>query len=106
MKSTDTKLILNITVEDDVLVDRVKAAIDDCVKRITVKDLDDAVEKIIVNRVNQFITMANSHPYNTRINSRRLEDIVKEATDDAMEKMVKENITNMIQRKLAEMLAE
>ena len=86
MKSTDTKLILNITVEDDVLVDRVKAAIDDCVKRITVKELDDVVEKIIVNRINQFLTQAELHPYNTRIKGKSLDTIVKEATNDGMEK--------------------
>ena len=72
MKSTETKLILNITVEDDVLVDRVKAALDDCVKRIMVKELDDAVEKIIVNRINQFLTMAEHHPYNARIKGKSL----------------------------------
>lgn len=102
MKSTDTKLILNITIEDDVLVDRINAAIDDCVKRITVKELDSAVEKIILHRLNQL----ELYPYNVRIKGQCLDTLVKEATNDGIEKMVKENITNIIQRKLASMLAE
>ena len=59
MKKNEPKMILNVTIDNDELEEKVKIAMDKYAEQLILKNLDDTITKIVENRIDRLINGRN-----------------------------------------------
>ena len=103
MTKSEPKLILNLTVENSEVEERVKIAIDKYVTQLVVKDLDSTIARIVEKRINSLID-APSWSSDRKIQGVTLEQFVKDRTEQALIKTIDEHAHEILAKKLASLI--
>lgn len=103
MKKSEPKMILNVTIDNQELEEKVKIAMDKYAEQLVLKNLDDTIARIVENRVNKLI---NGHTWEPerKINGVTLEAFVKERTEQALTEAIDKNAKEILAKKLATLL--
>lgn len=96
-------MILNLSFENDELEEKVKIATDKYVESLIIKNLDDAIARLVENRLDDLIH-GSRYSSSNKINGKCFSDFVKEKTEKQIEEVIDKNIKSIFARKIAEML--
>lgn len=105
MKKSEPKMILNLSVENSELDAKIKTAMDEYVEDLIIKNLDDTIQRLVVNRVDKLVK-GDRWSVNSKINGVCLEDFVRERTNVVIEEIIDKNIKDIFARKVSEMLSK
>lgn len=103
MKKAEPKIILNLTLEDNKLEQKVKIAMDKYAEQLVVKNLDDTIKKIVENRIDNLLS-ASRWSDERKINGVTLEEFVKEKSESVIEQFIDKNAREILAKRLAEIL--
>lgn len=103
MKKSEPKIILNLSVENNELDEKVKIAIDKYVEQSVYAQLDETVEKIVSKRINTLMN-GPSWASDKKINGVSFEAFVKSKTEETLTKIIEQNAKDILARKLANLL--
>lgn len=106
MKKSDPKIILNLSIENDELEEKVKIAMDKYVEDLIVKNLDNAIAKLVENRIDNLLNTSSYRYYSNDklINGKSFSEFVKDKTEKQIEEVIDKNIKTIFARKVAEMI--
>jgi len=105
MKKIEPKIILNLSLEDNELEEKVKIAMDKYSEQLVVKNLDETIKKIVENRINNLLSSPYWHN-ERKINGVTLEQFVKEKTEGVIEEFIDKNAKEILAKRLAEILTK
>lgn len=105
MTKKEPKIILNLSFEDSELEEKVKIAMDKYAEQLVVKNLDDAIKKIVESRIEHLLSAPNWSG-ERKIKGVTLEQFVKERTDDVIEQFIDKNAREILAKRLAEILTQ
>ena len=103
MTKSEPKLILNLTVENSEVEEKVQIAIDKYVQQLVVKDLDSTIARIVEKRINSLID-APSWSSDRKIQGVTLEQFVKDRTEQALINAIDEHAHYILAKKLASLI--
>ena len=103
MKTSEPKMILNLSLEDEELQKKVALAMDDYVEKIVIANLDNTIKKIVENRINKLVN-ADRWSQDGKIAGVSLHEYVKSQTEKVIEEAIDKNIKEVFAKKIAEML--
>lgn len=103
MKTSEPKMILNLSLEDEELQKKVAIAMDDYVEKIVIANLDNTIKKIVENRINKLVN-ADRWSQDGKIAGVSLHEYVKSQTEKVIEEAIDKNIKEVFAKKIAEML--
>ena len=105
MKKSEPKIILNLSVENSELDEKIKVAIDKYVEQSVYAQLDDIIANIVTKRINRLI---NSRPWewepNSKINGMTFEQFVRSKTEDSIAQAIEKNAKDILAKKLASLI--
>lgn len=104
MKKSEPKMILNLSIENDELEEKVKIAMDKYVEDLIIKNLDDTIAKFVEKRIDDLIVQPRYYTSDSRINGKVFSEFVKDKTEKSIEEIIDKNIKTIFARKVAEML--
>lgn len=105
MTKKEPKIILNLSFEDNELEEKVKIAMDKYAEQLVVKNLDDAIKKIVESRIEHLLSAPNWSD-ERKIKGVTLEQFVKERTDGVIEQFIDKNAREILAKRLAEILTQ
>lgn len=105
MTKKEPKIILNLSFEDSELEEKVKIAMDKYAEQLVVKNLDDAIKKIVESRIEHLLSAPNWSD-ERKIKGVTLEQFVKERTDGVIEQFIDKNAREILAKRLAEILTQ
>lgn len=105
MNKKEPKIILNLSFEDSELEEKVKIAMDKYAEQLVVKNLDDAIKKIVESRIEHLLSAPNWSD-ERKINGVILEEFVKDRTDSVIEQFIDKNAKEILAKRLAEILIQ
>lgn len=105
MKKSEPKIILNLSLEDNELEEKVKIAMDKYSEQLAIKNLDGTIKKIVEKRIDNLLS-ASSWSEERKINGVTLEQFVKEKTENVIEEFIDKNAKEILAKRLAKMLVE
>jgi hypothetical protein len=105
MKKSEPKMILNLSIENNELEEKIKIAMDKYTEDLIRKDLDEAVAKYVEERINRLL---NGNKY-TWDNERKIQgmyfsDFVRSKTEQAIADAIEKNAKDILAKKLASLL--
>lgn len=103
MKKSEPKMILNLSIENNKLEEKVKIAVDEYVEDLIIKNLDDAIARLVERRIDNLLT-GSRYSSNSKINGKSFSEFVKDKTEKQIEEVIDKNIKIIFARKVAEML--
>lgn len=103
MTKKEPKIILNLSFEDSELEEKVKIAMDKYAEQLVVKNLDDAIKKIVESRIEHLLSAPNWSD-ERKIKGVTLEQFVKDRTDSVIEQFIDKNAREILAKRLAEIL--
>lgn len=103
MKKSEPKIILNLSVENSELDEKIKVAIDKYVEQSVYAQLDDVIENIITKRINKLLN-GRSWESDSKINGMTLEQFVRSKTEDALTQAIEKNAKDILAKKLASLI--
>lgn len=103
MKKSKPKMILNLSLENDELEEKVKIAIDKYVEDLIIKNLDDVIAKLVERRIDNLLSESR-YSSNSKINGKLFSEFVRDKTEKQIEEVIDKNIKMIFARKVAEML--
>ena len=103
MKKNDPKMILNLTIENDELEERVKIAMDKYADQLIVKNLDGAIERIVDKRIDRLIN-GNRWDNDAKIQGVTFDEFVKARTEKALIDAIDKNAKEILVNKLASLI--
>ena len=103
MKKSEPKIILNLSVENSELDEKIKLAIDEYVEKSVYAHLDDVIANIVTKRIDRLI---NSRYWesNSKINCMTFEQFVRSKTEDAIAQAIEKNAKEILAKKLASLI--
>lgn len=103
MTKQNPKMILNLSVENTELEEKVKIAMDKYTEQLVLKNLDDMIVKIVEKRVNALV---NGKYWDDarKINGVTLDRFVQERTEKSIEEAIDKNAKEILAKKLASLL--
>ena len=106
MKKSDPKIILNLSIENDELEEKVKIAMDRYVEDLIVKNLDNAIAKLVEKRIDNLLNTSSYGYYRNDklINGKSFPEFVKDKTEKQIEEVIDKNIKTIFVKKVAEMI--
>lgn len=105
MNKSEPKIILNLTLEDGELEEKVKIAMDKYAEQLVLKNLDDTIKKIVDKRIDNLLS-ASSWNNERKINGVTLEEFVKSKTEGVISEFVDKNAKEILAKRLAEILTK
>ena len=105
MKKTEPKMILNLSVENSELEEKIKIAMDKYAEQLIVKNLDETIMKIVNKRIDNLLS-ASSWNSERKIQGVTLEQFVKDKTETVIEEFVDKNAKEILAKRLAEILTK
>lgn len=103
MKKSEPKIILNLSVENSELDEKIKVAIDKYVEQSVYAQLDDVIENIIIKRINKLLN-GRSWESDSKINGMTFEQFVRSKTEDAITQAIERNAKDILAKKLASLI--
>lgn len=103
MTKQNPKMILNLSVENTELEEKVKIAMDKYAEQLVLKNLDDAILKIVDKRIERLIH-ANSWDSERKIQGVTLDQFVKDRTEQVLADFIDKNAKELLAKKLASLL--
>ena len=103
MKKSKPKMILNLSLENDELEEKVKIAIYKYVEDLIIKNLDDVIAKLVERRIDNLLSESR-YSSNSKINGKLFSEFVRDKTEKQIEEVIDKNIKMIFARKVAEML--
>jgi hypothetical protein len=104
MKKSEPKIILNLSVENSELDEKIKIAIDKYVEQSIYAELDDVIANIIEKRINTFVNSRYNWESESKINGQTFEQFVRSKTEEALIKAIDKNIKEILTKKLTSIL--
>ena len=105
MKKTEPKMILNLSVENSELEEKIKIAMDKYAEQLIVKNLDETIMKIVNKRIDNLLS-ASSWNSERKIQGVTLEQFIKDRTESVIEEFVDKNAKEILAKRLAEILTK
>lgn len=103
MKKNEPKLILNLTIENDELEEKVKIAMDQYTEQLVLENLDKAIVKIVDKRIDKLINGSRWQPEG-KIDGMTFEEFVKNRTEKVLTEVIDKNAKDILAKKLASLL--
>ena len=104
MKKSEPTMILNVAFESEELDEKVQIAMEKYVEDLMLKNLDNTIEKLVVQRVTRLVSGKFTYSPDGTLNGKSLEVFVREATNDIIEDVIEKNIKDIFAKKIAEMI--
>lgn len=103
MTKQNPKMILNLSVENTELEEKVKIAMDKYAEQLISKNLDDIIAKIVERRID---TLVNGRYWESgkKIGGVTLDAFVQMKTEKAIEDAIEKNAKEILAKKLASLL--
>lgn len=96
-------MILNVSIENAELEEKVKIAMDKYAEQLVLKHLDDTIVRIVEKRVNALIN-GSYWDDSRKINGTTLDNFVKQKTEKTIEEAIEKNAKEILAKKLATLL--
>ena len=103
MKKNEPKMILNVTVDNDELEEKVKIAMDKYAEQLIVKNLDETIVKIVENRIDRLINGRNWGS-DRKIQGMYFSDFVRSKTETVLIEAIEKNAKEILAKKLAALI--
>ena len=103
MKKSEPKIILNLSVENSELDEKIKVAIDKYVEQSVYAQLDDVIANIVTKRMDRLIHTP-SWQSDSKINGMTFDQFVKSKTEDALMQAIEKNAKDILAKKLASLI--
>ena len=103
MKKNEPKMILNVTIDNDELEEKVKIAMDKYAEQLILKNLDDTITKIVENRIDRLINGCNWDS-DRKIQGMYFSDFVKSKTEAVLVEAIEKNAKEILAKKLASLI--
>lgn len=104
MKKSEPKIILNLSVENSELDEKIKLAIDEYVEKSVYAQLDGAIEKIVSKRIDKLLNGRYSWDNENKINGMSFEQFVKSKTESALTEVITKHAKEILANKLASLI--
>lgn len=105
MNKSNPKIILNLSIENEELENKVRIAMDEYVEKLIVKNLDDTIAKIVGNRIDKLLNgRVYSWDSDRKIQGVSLEQFVKDRTEKTITEIIDKNAKEILAKRLAEIL--
>ena len=104
MKKSEPKIILNLSVENSELDEKIKLAIDEYVENSVYAQLDNAVEKIVDKRIDKLLDGRYSWNNENKINGMSFEQFVKSKIECTLADLIEKNAKEILVKKLASLI--
>lgn len=104
MKKSEPKMILNVAFESEELDEKVQIAMEKYVEDLMLKNLDNTIEKYVVQRITRLVEGKFRYSADGTLNGKSLEDYVREATNEVIKEVIDKNIKDIFAKKIAEMI--
>lgn len=105
MKTSEPKIVLNLTFEESELEEKVRIAMDKYSEQLVLKNLDDTIKKIVDKRIENLLS-ASRWNNERKINGVTLEEFVKSKTEGVISEFVDKNAKEILAKRLAEILTK
>lgn len=103
MKKNEPKMILNVTIDNDELEEKIKIAMDQYVEKLVAKNLDDAIVKLVDKRIDRLLNGYNWDS-DRKIQGMYFSEFVKNKTEQALTEAIEKNAKDILAKKLASLL--
>ena len=105
MKKSEPKMILNLSVENSELEEKIKIAMDKYTEDLIRKDLDAAVAKYVEERITRLLN-GNKYSWDNdrKIQGMCFTDFVRSKTEQAIADVIEKNAKDILAKKLASLL--
>lgn len=103
MKKNEPKMILNVAIDNDELEEKIKIAMDQYVEKLVVKNLDDAIVKLVDKRIDRLLNGYNWDS-DKKIQGMYFSEFVKSKTEQALAEAIEKNAKDILAKKLASLL--
>jgi hypothetical protein len=103
MRKSEPKMILNVQIDNQELEKKVKIAMDKYAEDLILKNLDDKITRIVVERINRLVR-GDSWSEDGKIGGKSLQAYVREQSDAVIEETIQKHIKDVFAKKLAELL--
>ena len=103
MTKTNPKMILNLSVDNTELEEKVKIAMDKYAEQLVLKNLDEFIVKIVDKRIDTLINGRYWEP-GKKIDGMTFEEFVRNKTDKALADTIDKNAKDILAKKLATLL--
>lgn len=103
MKKNEPKMILNLTIENDELEEKIKIAMDRYAEQLIAKNLDDTIVKIVDHRIDKLIN-GSSWESDAKIQGITFREFVKQRTENALVDAIDKNAKDILVKKLVELI--
>ena len=105
MKKSEPKMILNLSIENSELDEKIKIAMDKYTEDLIRKDLDDAVAKYIDERINRLLN-GNKYSWDNerKIQGMYFSEFVRSKTEQAIADEIEKNVKDILGKKLASLI--
>lgn len=98
-------MILNLSIDNSELEEKIKIAMDRYAEQLIVKNLDETIVKIVNKRIDNLLS-ASSWNSERKIQGVTLEQFVKDRTESVIEEFVDKNAKEILAKRLAEILTK
>lgn len=105
MKKSEPKMILNLSVDNNELEEKIKIAMDKYVEQLVVKNLDETIMKLVGRRIDNLLSASSWHN-ERKIQGVTLEQFVKDRTESVIEEFIDKNAKEILAKRLAEILTK
>ena len=103
MKKSEPKIILNLSLENSELEDKIKIAMDGYIEKLIVKNLDETIAKYVDKRINKLLN-GKYWESQSKINGVSFEDFVNQRTEQALIDAIDKNAKAILAKKLAALI--
>lgn len=103
MKKNEPKMILNVTIDNKELEEKVKIAMDKHAEQLVLKSLDETIVKIVENRIDRLINGRNWDS-DRKIQGMYFSDFVRSKTEKALVEVIEKNAKEILAKKLASLI--
>lgn len=105
MKKSEPKLILNLSIEDEELENKIKIAMDRYAEDLVKKNLDDIIRKIVNERIDRLV---KDYKWGNegKIDGKQLYAFVQERTESVIIEAIDKNIKDIFAAKIAQILSK
>lgn len=103
MKKNDPKIILNVSLTNEELEEKVKIAMDQYVEKLVIKELDDTIVKLVNRRIDRLINGSCWDP-DAKIEGVSFNQFVRNRTEEALSEVIDKDIKEILAKKLAALI--
>lgn len=103
MKKNEPKMILNVTIDNDELEEKVKIAMDKYAEQLILKNLDDTIVKIVESRIDRLINGRNWDS-DRKIHGMYFSEFVRSKTENVLVEAIEKNAKEILAKKLASLI--